>query len=218
MNRIILCACLMLTLPMAAIGDEAKNGKKEAAKKQVVDHKAELKQRIAKLNTFEAGFAQTVIDVDGKVLFKGDGKVQMSHPSLFRWHALTPNENLMVSDGKTLWIYDIDLEQVTATDAATAIESTPFALLASKDDNLWQNYRVEKHSDDWVIAPLNGQSQVKKLTLSFDGKVFSQLLIEDLSGQKSTYDFSKAKANAKLTRDLFSFSVPEGVDLDDQRQ
>jgi outer membrane lipoprotein carrier protein len=184
---------------------------------QKVDDKAELKQHIKQLATFAADFSQRVIDVDGKELMQGKGKVHLSHPSLIRWHALTPDENLMISDGDTLWIYNIDLEQVTAISAKEAIDSTPFALLSSSDDQLWSHYEVTKSDEAFVITPLKQSGQVKRLLIYFKRQQFSRLVIEDLSQQKSEFTFSNAQANQKLAKQLFTFSLPEGVELDDQR-
>lgn len=181
------------------------------------DEKSELKQRIKQLATFEAAFNQRVIDVDGQEIMQGKGKVYLSHPSLIRWHAVEPDENLMISDGDTLWIYNIDLEQATAMPAKEAIDSTPFALLASDDDALWNNYKVSKTADAFVITPIKQGSQVKQLSVYFSNKQFSRLVIEDLSLQKSEFTFNNSRSNKKLAKKLFSFTLPEGVDLDDQR-
>ena len=181
------------------------------------DDKADLKKMIKQLNTFEASFSQKVIDADGKPIMEGKGKVHLSHPSLIRWHAIEPDENILVSDGTTLWMYNIDLEQVTATSAKEAIDSTPFALLASHDDALWRNYTVSKLADVYVISPIEHNGQVKQLSLSFKDQQFSQLVIEDISQQKSEFTFSDSHSNQPLADTLFSFTLPEGVELDDQR-
>ncbi len=181
------------------------------------DHKAVLKQQIKQLSTFEADFSQRVIDVDGQELMQGKGKVHLSHPSLIRWHAVEPDENLMISDGDTLWIYNVDLEQATAMSAKQAIDSTPFALLASHDDALWDNYQVSKDDEAFVITPIKQGGQVKQLSIYFKNQQFSCLVIEDLSLQKSEFTFSESQANRKLAKKLFAFTLPEGVDLDDQR-
>lgn len=182
------------------------------------DDKALLQQRISKLNTFEADFKQQVIDADGKLIMQGKGKVHLSHPSLIRWHALEPDENLMVSDGKTLWIYNIDLEQVTASDAKQAIDSTPFALLASNDVSLWANYSVTRQDEAFVITPKQKSAQVAHLYIYFKDEKFSKLVIEDLSKQKSEFTFAATSSNHALSKSLFIFTLPEGVELDDQRQ
>ncbi|MCJ8272459.1 MAG: outer membrane lipoprotein chaperone LolA, partial [Psychrosphaera sp.] len=129
-----LSALLLLLLVNPVFAQDKVEGKVEKKVENKVDDKADLKQRIKQLTTFEASFSQRVVDSDGKEIMQGKGKVHLSHPSLIRWHAIEPDENLLVSDGKTLWVYNVDLEEATATSAKQAIDSTPFALLASSDD------------------------------------------------------------------------------------
>lgn len=202
----------LLTLTMFALIGPA------YADKAIDDNKSQLQSKIKQLTTFAADFKQKVIDVDGKPVMEGKGTVQLSHPSLIRWHAMEPDENLMISDGKTLWIYNIDLEQVTAADAKRAIDSTPFALLASTDEQLWANYTVSRQGEAYVILPKEPSGQVAKLMVFFDQDKFSKLVIEDVSKQKSEFTFVKVKTNQSVAKSQFLFTVPEGVELDDQRQ
>lgn len=180
--------------------------------------KQALRQLVAKITSFEAQFNQQVKDVDGEVLMEGKGKVYLAQPALIRWHALTPDENIMISDGDTLWVHNIDLEQVTAMTAKNAIESTPFALLTSKDDLLWQDYHVSKQGDEYQISPVMPKGQVKQLNVVLDKQQFKQLTIVDVSGQKSFFTFVDSKHNHSLDIDLFKFVIPKDVELDDQRQ
>lgn len=216
----ILAAVLLSVMPVA---DAASNGGPDvgvvptSADNASASDKAALEQYISKLSTFEADFKQKVIDADGKFIMQGHGKVQLSHPSLIRWHALAPDENILVSDGQTLWMHNIDLEQVTALDAKQAIDSTPFALLASNDPALWRNYNVSRIDGGFAIVPKVLSGQVAKLRVYFEQQKFSRLVIEDVSGQHSEFTFVDVKTNQVLAKSLFSFKVPEGVELDDQR-
>ncbi|NQZ12126.1 MAG: outer membrane lipoprotein chaperone LolA [Algicola sp.] len=209
-----LSALLLLLLVNPVFAQDKVEGRVEGT----LDDKAELKQRIKQLTTFEASFSQRVVDSDGREIMQGKGKVHLSHPSLIRWHAIEPDENLLVSDGKTLWVYNVDLEEATAISAKEAIDSTPFALLASSDDALWRNYNVSKQDDAYVISPVEQQGQVKQLSLYFKDQQFSRLIIEDLSKQTSEFTFIKPVSNQTLDKKLFTFTLPEGVELDDQRQ
>ena len=74
-----------------------------------------------------------------------------------------------------------------------------------------------KQAEAFVIAPIEPAGQVKQLVLNFKGKQFSRLTIEDISVQQSQFNFIDVVANGKVNPDLFKFTLPEGVDLDDQR-
>ena len=202
------------TLMLVLVACVSLAGETEAVQQ---DDKAQLRQLVAKITSFEAQFTQQVKDVDGKVLMEGQGQVMLAQPALIRWHAVTPDENMMVSDGKTLWVHNVDLEQVTIIDAKNAIDSTPFALLTSADDGLWQDYQVVKQGDEYQIKPHQPKGQVKQLNVKLADHQFTQLTIVDVSGQQSMFTFSEAKHNHNLASKWFTFVLPAGVEVDDQR-
>lgn len=62
----------------------------------------ELSTRLGKVNAFSADFTQTVVSPEGSLLVEGAGDVSIKRPNLFRWNTETPDENILISDGKTL--------------------------------------------------------------------------------------------------------------------
>lgn len=75
--------------------------------------KDELSQRLQKNEGFSADFSQQLISPEGDVVMEGEGNVEIARPSLFRWTTTTPDENVLVSDGKSLWYYSPFIEQVS---------------------------------------------------------------------------------------------------------
>src|SRR5579859_328493 len=80
--------------------------------------------------TARAAFEQRVYDRDGQLMQQSAGRFEFQRPGLFRWTYAAPTPQLIVGDGKDVWIYDRDLEQVTVRRMARALGSTPAALLA----------------------------------------------------------------------------------------
>lgn len=70
------------------------------------DAASELQQRLSKVNVLSADYAQTVSSSDGKNVQQGSGTLKIKRPNLFRMDNKTPQENQIISDGKTLWFYD----------------------------------------------------------------------------------------------------------------
>lgn len=217
MNKLVvmmlgLCLCgvnhCLLATPQSLIANKQANKQTD---------KQALRQLVTNFNHFAANFTQKVEDNTGQLVMSGKGKVYMAQPRLFRWHAETPDEHLMVSDGQTLWIHNIDLEQVTILTAQTAIDTTPLALLTSPDDSLWQRYSVVKKGQVYQIKPLEQQGQIREVNLRFEAQQLQQLTMLDASGQQSTFVFEPLQSNAQLAATLFIFTPPDGVDIDDQR-
>lgn len=177
----------------------------------------ELSRRFAKLDSFTAEFTQTVTSPDGEIISDGEGKLAVKRPNLFLWETLIPDENTLISDGKTLWYYSPFIEQVTAMWLDDATAQTPFVLLTSNDVKEWGSYQITQNGNAFTLSPKQknnlGEFVVKVLP---DGKLTEFVVIEQ-DGQTSRFQFEDVK-NASLQPSLFRFTVPKGVELDDQRQ
>lgn len=178
----------------------------------------ELTTRLAKVNAFTANFKQTVISPDGDVLVEGKGDVAIKRPNLFRWNTKTPDENILISDGRTLWYYSPFIEQVTAMWLRDATEQTPFVLLTRNSAADWQKYNVSQTVDTFTLTPKSGASSMGKfiVTVAKNGEVRSFSVIEQ-DGQRSNFAFSQFNKTVPAAS-LFTFMPPKGVELDDQRQ
>ena len=179
--------------------------------------KDELNQRLQQTEGFSADFSQQVISPEGDVVMEGEGEVEISRPSLFRWTTTTPDENVLVSDGKTLWYYSPFIEQVSIYWQEQATEQTPFILLTRNRASDWENYRVSQQGDVFTLIPTAVDSNQGKFELEIDkkGAVKGFSVIEQ-DGQNSTFKFNNIDLN-KPKADRFSFTIPNGVEVDDQR-
>ncbi|WP_420920553.1 outer membrane lipoprotein chaperone LolA [Photobacterium phosphoreum] len=176
-----------------------------------------LSSRLDKVNAFSANFTQKVTSPDGEVLVNGTGDLSIKRPNLFRWKTKTPDESLLVSDGKTVWYYSPFVEQVTAMWLKDATEQTPFVLLTRNSASDWSKYNVAQLVDTFTLTPKDKTSSMDKfvVTVSKAGDVRNFSVVET-DGQRSQYvltDFKKTTPAASL----FTFTVPKGVELDDQR-
>ncbi|WP_072054357.1 outer membrane lipoprotein chaperone LolA [Aliivibrio fischeri] len=178
---------------------------------------SELTERLNQNAGFEAGFTQKVLSPEGDVLMQGEGDVKILRPNLFRWHTQTPDENLLVTDGNTLWYYNPFVEQVTLMGLEKAITQTPFVLLTRNKASDWDNYSVSQNGDAFTVSP-KADSAVKSefiVRIQENGKVTGFSVVEQ-DGQRSDFDFTKFEAK-KPAKDNFTFAIPDGVDIDDQR-
>lgn len=193
-----------------------------ATKEQFTNSKSkiELMAKLAKIEFFSAKFTQKTFDESGVELQQGSGQLSVSKPNLVNWQTKLPDESLIVSDGSNLWFYDPFVEQVSVYTLQNAIANTPILLITNNDPKLWQDYRVSQLSDNnYLIQAKNDNARVKSLELTFsDNGAREQLIafnILDATGQLSVISLSEH--NNQANNDLFNFTVPEGVYLDDQR-
>lgn len=178
---------------------------------------SELTERLNQNAGFEAVFTQKVVSPEGDVLMQGEGDVKILRPNLFRWHTQTPDENLLVTDGETLWYYNPFVEQVTLMGLEKATTQTPFVLLTRNKSSDWDNYSVTQNGDAFTVSPTS-DSAVKSdfiVNIQPSGNVTGFSVVEQ-DGQRSDFSFTKFEAK-KPAQSNFSFTVPAGVDIDDQR-
>ncbi len=182
------------------------------------DAASELRQRLSKVNVLSADYAQTVSSSDGKNVQQGSGTLKIKRPNLFRMDNKTPQENQIISDGKTLWFYDPFVEQVTANWVKDAVNNTPFVLLTSDDSSHWVQYNVEQKADTFTLKPKAKQSNIKQFDIRIDSEgVLRNFSTIEKDGQTNLYILRNI-TNQPLADGVFKFSVPKGVELDDQRQ
>ena len=148
------------------------------------------------------------------------GSFEFSRPARFRFDYKKPFEQTIVADGQTLWLYDVDLRQVTSRKQAQVLGSTPAALIASSPDlnALKKDFKLEASADrdglQWVQAtPKVKDGQLHSVKIGFKGNELAALDILDSFGQRSVISFSKMELNAGVLPDSFQFKPPQGVDV-----
>ncbi len=148
------------------------------------------------------------------------GSFEFSRPNRFRFSYKKPFEQLIVADGQTLWLYDVDLNQVSARKQAQALGSMPAALIASAPDlgALRAQFTLleapQKDDLDWVVAtPKAKDSPLQSVTVGLRGAELAVLEILDSFGQKSILRFSAFVANGPVSASSFEFRPAPGVDV-----
>ena len=148
------------------------------------------------------------------------GVFEFSRPGRFRFVYKKPFEQTIVADGQTLWLYDVDLNQVTARAQAQALGSTPAALIASAADlkALQADFVLKSDADsdgmEWVLAtPKAKDSALQTVRVGFKAGDLAVLEILDSFGQKSTLRFTGFRANASIDASAFAFKPPAGADV-----
>jgi outer membrane lipoprotein carrier protein len=172
------------------------------------------------LKTLRAEFSQLVTDGRGLTVQKAAGKLTIVRPGRFRWE-LTPeggtSPQLMVADGRNLWFYDRDLEQVSVKAAAAALTATPASLLAG-DENIRERFTVaaagRRDGFDWVkVVPKEGDADFREAQLAFLRNELKRMVLKDKLGQTVRLDFSNSERNAPVSEAEMKFTPPEGTDV-----
>lgn len=178
----------------------------------------ELQSRLNKVSSFYADFIQTVTSADNTLIQQGKGKLWVKHPNLFNWHMTNPDENILISDGKTLWYYNPLIEQVTANWLNSTTANTPFMLIARNHSDDWKQYTFVQKGDDFALTPKSAENRLTQFNITVTpAGVIRRFSAVEKDGQHNTYELKSYESGA-IDGAKFTFILPEGVTLDDQRQ
>lgn len=184
----------------------------------IADARSDLQQRLNKVNNLQTNFIQVVKDAQGKLVQEGKGQLWLKQPDLFRWHMVEPDESILVSDGKTLWFYDPFVEQVTVSWLKDAAKDTPLILITRNKAKDWSNYTIMQVGDKFDLSPRPSMKNLRPFSITIDKQgVINSFETKESDGQTSTYKFTN-NIESGVDNTQFSFTPPQGVTIDDQRQ
>ena len=187
-----------------------------------------LERFVSETRSGRADFIQTVTSPartgEAPRVKKSTGTFEFSRPNRFRFFYQKPFEQTIVADGETLWLHDVDLNQVTTRKLAQVLNGTPAAVIAAAANlkGLQADFALsalpEKAGLQWVMAtPKTRDGQVQNISVGFrataQGSELAALDILDSFGQRSVMTFSRFEANPVFSPGHFQFKPPAGVDV-----
>ncbi len=172
------------------------------------------------LTSFSADFAETVTDAQGHATQQATGRLWVLRPGRFRWEIHPKGEGegqLLVADGRNLWYYDRDLDEVTVKPERAALTATP-AMLLSGGPNALAAFEVTSAGTrdglDWVrVVPKAADADFREALLGFSGNRLRRMVLKDKLGETAVFDFQRAERNAPVPASEVSFMPPAGADL-----
>lgn len=176
------------------------------------------------MQTMEADFSQSVKDKTSHSLQQTYGHMALVRPGKFRWEVTRPTKQLIIANGKRLWIYDPDLEQVTIQTFHAETGKTPALLLSDKSLTLDRDYNVQSvpvlsqiaGSQTFLLTPKDKDDPMNKIKLSFINKKIREMQLEDHLGHTTTIAFNNVKMGVQIADSQFVFHQPANVDVIDE--
>lgn len=174
------------------------------------------------VRTFSASFEQVVLDEGLNPIEESSGIMQIARPGRFRWDYEPPNEQIILSDGERVWVYDIELEQITVRSQEQSLGRTPAALLAGAGD-IQSSYRItdlgQTGALSWVsMKPSDEEGGFSDLRIGFEQDRLRVMELVDGLGQTTRITLSNASENGNIDDSRFVLVPPAGVDVIDETQ
>ena len=181
----------------------------------------EFTSRLKTLDSMSTEFSQVTMDQNGEVLQSLSGTLSVQRPGKMRWQTNPPYEQLVVSDGSSVWVYDMDLEQVTIRNLEAKLQETPALLLSGDVSNIADSYSASKEQVGDVVRyrlkPLDASQLFEALEFDYADDEVEFMRIFDAAGQITEIRFTSQETNTEFDPAAFTFIVPDGVDVIDGR-
>ena len=176
-----------------------------------------LREFFRSTQSLSANFHQVVRDAQKRKVQEVDGSMRLQRPGKFRWDYSKPFVQHIIGDGKKVWLYDPELNQVTVRDMDQALGASPAALLAGgkdMEDNFVLTYQERGDGLEWVLATPKGKdSGFERVAVGFkDGKLYAMAL-HDSFGHTTLIRFYDLQVNPQLPADSFKFTPPANADV-----
>jgi len=187
------------------------------AQAQPQSARAQLDRFSEGLETLYAKFEQQVINSDGVTQDSSSGEVWLSQPRLFRWEYGGDFPEIVVADGKNIWIYDEELEQVTVKDQTQAAVDSPLTLLTDPG-RLDEQFEVREagETEEWQLLELRAKktgADFERILLGLRDDTLQLMVMEDAFGLRTEVTFQMIQRNPELDSGLFTFEPPESADV-----
>lgn len=175
-----------------------------------------LQAKLNSIRSLSANFNQTVKSKK-RELSSSSGTMALERPGRFRWQTKDPLEQLVVADGQKLWVYDVDLEQVTVKKQEQGVGGTAALFLSGYNDTVTRDFDVTSSTkgktQSYDLRSKSNKANFQRVKLIFQGDILSGIEMYDQLGQHTIVDLKNVKTNPKLAGNLFKFKPPKGTDV-----
>ena len=183
-----------------------------------------VEKKYGKLTDLHANFVQSsyFLGLDHREYSKGE--VFFKSPGQMAWWYKDPDPQRFIADGKTLWFYQPDLNQVTVGEFSASFSSDlPVSFLLGLGE-LRKSFSVKSAcytKDEIAISfqPLNATANMAsfELLISKDKNLPIGAAIRDVGGNETVITFQEMELNKGVSASRFSFKIPRGADVIDSR-
>ena len=177
-----------------------------------------LRKHLDAMTSLQGKFEQTVSDAEGVVQDTASGNFMLMRPGKFYWETTAPMKQLLISNGKSIWLYDPDLETVNVREFTDDLRQTPALLLSEDVAKLQESFSIlaaqqSNNTVQYTLVPKVTDGLFQQLVLVFTSGNLVEFSIEDSLGQRTRCVLSDLKRNQALPEEKFYFQIPTGVEV-----
>ena len=154
---------------------------------------------------------------------KGAGNVIYKRPGKMRWKYLEPEEQLLVTNGKTLWLFDPLLENVTVQSLEKIADGTALSFMLGLGDLKYdfERRKITKSlletRDGFIVelVPKKNTANLEFIQLKVHPETFNLkiILLMDKFGNYRTISLKSMEYNLELEDKLFEFEITKNMEV-----
>lgn len=186
----------------------------QLAAEEVADR---LNRALNSLDNLQAEFKQTVLDDDKQVVQQSMGEVSIQRPGKFAWIYQQPYEQRIIADGEELWVFDVDLDQVTVKPMESGLSTAPIMLLMQKqpvETEFEVNEVGQRKFLYWIeLLPKKQDMEFSRVYIGLEDEVVKAMELRDNFGQSTQIVFENLRTGVVFDPKIFEFIPPPGVDV-----
>jgi len=176
-----------------------------------------LQAALKNLDNISADFKQTLLDEDKNIVQQSRGTLALQRPGKFAWIYTEPFEQRIIGDGEELWIYDVELEQVTVKPMDAGLANAPIMILMKQTD-VTQQFDVSEVGQRkflyWVeLKPHASDLEYSSIFIGLEDDSVRAMELQDQFGQSTQIVFENMRVGVVHNPATFKFVPPAGVDV-----
>jgi outer membrane lipoprotein carrier protein len=181
------------------------------------DAEQRLKAALKNMDNLSAEFKQTLLDEDKNIVQQSSGTLALQRPGKFAWIYTEPFEQRIIADGSELWVYDVELDQVTVKPMDASISNAPIMILM-KESDVTQQFNVievgQRKFLFWIeLEPREKDLEYQRIFIGLDDGQVRAMELQDQFGQSTQIVFDNLRVGVVHNPAIFKFVPPEGVDV-----
>ncbi len=181
------------------------------------DAEQRLKTALKNMDNLSAEFKQTLLDEDKNIVQQSSGTLALQRPGKFAWIYTEPFEQRIIADGSELWVYDVELDQVTVKPMDESISNAPIMILM-KESDVTQQFNVievgQRKFLFWIeLEPQAKDLEYQRIFIGLEGGNVRAMELQDQFGQSTQIVFDNLRVGVVHNPATFKFVPPEGVDV-----
>ena len=181
------------------------------------DAEQRLMTALKRMDNLSAEFKQMLLDEDKNIVQQSSGTLALQRPGKFAWIYTEPFEQRIIADGSELWVYDVELDQVTVKPMDESISNAPIMILM-KESDVTQQFNVievgQRKFLFWIeLEPQAKDIEYQRIFIGLEDGNVRAMELQDQFGQSTQIVFDNLRVGVVHNPATFKFVPPDGVDV-----